>query len=525
MTLPSRPSSVDSQTLADIPRLSAGRYPEKVALIDGATRLTFSELDQAVDSVAAALQTEGLARGDVVAVLSRNSWHLAVLPFATARAGTVLAPVNFLLSPPEVAGILRLARPRVMIAEEHLIDTAQAALDAADLPEVTRLAIDPGRRATHHGWRDLAEWLDHGSAPEPVEVADTDVVRLMFTSGTEAGAKAVQLNSRSLMWQYVSTIVSGGAAATDVDLHFMPFYHCAQLDVFLIPDIYLGAASVVLRSAGPARIVRAIEEHGVNKMFATPSKWIELLHSPAFDKAKLAGLTKGYYGASAMPVPVLLRLAEELPNLRLWNFYGQTEMSPAACILPPEDQLEFAGSAGLPGLNVELAILDPTGEPLAAGQVGEIAFRSPHACVGYLDDPVGTEALFRGGWLHTGDQGYRSETGRLYFVDRVKDTVNVGGEKVASREVEEVIYQMPEVQEVAVIGVPDPRFVEAVVAVVVPRPGTALTPDAVARFAAQQLARFKTPRHVIVAETLPKNASGKILKRELRAQHGALALD
>jgi fatty-acyl-CoA synthase len=225
-----------------------------------------------------------------------------------------------------------------------------------------------------------------------------------------------------------------------------------------------------------------------------------------------------------MPVPVLQELADKLPDLRLWNFYGQTEMSPAASILPPEDQLEHAGSAGQPSLNVEMAILDRDSRPLPDGQVGEIAFRSPHACAGYLDDPSGTAALFRGGWLHTGDQGYRAESGRYYFVDRVKDTVNVGGEKVASREVEEVIYLLPAVHEAAVIGVPDPRFGQAVVAVVTLRDGASLTPDEVIQHVRKHLARFKTPRHVVIAEALPKNASGKILKRELREQHASLAL-
>ncbi|MDR2114266.1 MAG: AMP-binding protein, partial [Bifidobacteriaceae bacterium] len=174
--------------------------------------------------------------------------------------------------------------------------------------------------------------------------------------------------------------------------------------------------------------------------------------------------------------------------------------------------------------NVELEILDAASRPLPDGQVGEIAFRSPHACAGYWQDPEGTAALFHGGYLHTGDQGYRSETGRLYFVDRVKDTVNVGGEKVASREVEEVIYLHPQVKEAAVIGVPDRRFGEAVAAVVVLHDAAAVTPADLIQHVRTHLARFKTPRFVVIAESLPKNASGKILKRELRAQHSALAL-
>jgi fatty-acyl-CoA synthase len=515
---------VNSQHLGDLSRRSAGRYPNKTALVDGDFSITYAELDAVVESTAAAMQAAGLVKGDTVVALSRNCWHMAVLPLAAARAGVIMAPINFLLSAAEVATILRLAQPKAMIAEEHLVDVAQEAINQAGLPDVIRLGIEPKGRSRAAGWADLDTWLSHSGSAVPQVVADTDVVRLMFTSGTEAGPKAVQLTSRSLMWQYVTTLLSGGGASTDVDLHFMPLYHCAQLDVFLMPDLYLGATSVLLRSAGPARILRAIEQHGVNKMFATPSKWIELLHSPIFDPAKFATITKGYYGASAMPVPVLLELAERLPHLRLWNFYGQTEMSPAACILPPEDQLEYAGSAGQPGLNVEMAILDQNCQPVPDGQVGEIAFRSPHACAGYLGDTAATEALFRGGWLHTGDEGYRSEAGRLYFVDRVKDTVNVGGEKVSSREVEEVIYRMDEVAEVAVIGVPDSRFIEAVAAVVSPRPGATIDPEAVIRFARAHLARFKAPRFVVVAETLPKNASGKILKRELRAQHKGLAL-
>jgi fatty-acyl-CoA synthase len=521
-----------SHTLSDIPRRSAGRHPDKLAVIDDATgaQVTFRELDRLVDAAAAAAQRAGVRPGDVVALLSRNCWQLAVLPFATARAGAILAPINFLLSAEEVAAAIALAKPRALIVEEHLIDVAQAALDLAEAQGAVgagtlRVGIVPGQRAARHGWGDLGEWFAEKRAPEPVTLADTDVVRLMFTSGTEARPKAVRLTSRSLMWQYMSTTVSGSMAPTDVDLHFMPLYHCAQLDVFLIPDIYLGATSVILASAGPARIFGAIERHGVDKMFATPSKWIELLRSPAFSSERLAGLRKGYYGAAAMPVPVLRELAERLPGLRLWNFYGQTEMSPAASILPPEDQLVYPGSAGQPALNVEMAILDPRDRPMPTGQVGEIAFRSPHACAGYLDDPEGTAELFRGGWLHTGDQGYRSESGRYYFVDRVKDTVNVGGEKVASREVEEVVYRLEAVQEVAVIGVPDARFGQAVAAVVVPRQGVALTCQDVVRHTRAHLAAFKCPKHVVVVDTLPKNASGKILKRELRQQWGTLGAE
>ncbi|MCL2804056.1 MAG: AMP-binding protein [Micrococcales bacterium] len=384
-------------------------------------------------------------------------------------------------------------------------------------PAMVKAVLTTGRTLPPDGWQNTTPWFEPGPEPTPVQVSDHDVIRLMFTSGTEAKPKAVRMTSRALMWQYMSTIVGGSMTQDDIELHVMPLYHCAQLDVFLIPDVLLGATSVILPSGGPGRVQKAIQAHGVNKLFATPSKWIELLHSPAFDPAVMGQLTKGYYGAAAMPVPILREMDRVLPALRLWNFYGQTEMAPAACILPPEDQLSHAGSAGQPAINVEMAILDPDGRELEPGQVGEVAFRSAHACLGYLADAAATDRLFRGGWLHTGDLGYL-EDGRLYFVDRVKDTINVGGEKVSSREVEEVIYQLDGVHEAAVFAAPHPKFLEMVVAAVVPKEGHQLDPEAVMAHVRSKLAGFKTPRRVVVLDSLPKNASGKILKRELRAQ-------
>jgi fatty-acyl-CoA synthase len=208
----------------------------------------------------------------------------------------------------------------------------------------------------------------------------------------------------------------------------------------------------------------------------------------------------------------------------MYNFYGQTAMAPAATILAPADQVPYAGSVGRPGINVEMGILDDDCRPVADGVVGEICFRSPQACLGYLGDAAATERLFRGGWLHTGDTGYRSQGGRLWFVDRVKDTVNVGGEKVASLEVENCIYAMPDVAECAVFGTPDPRTIESVVAVVSPREGCHVTSEAVRDHVRRHMAGFKAPRRVVVIETLPKNASGKIVKRQLREQFAANAL-
>ena len=230
----------------------------------------------------------------------------------------------------------------------------------------------------------------------------------------------------------------------------------------------------------------------------------------------LSSLRKGYYGASAMPIEILGEIRARLPKLRLWNFYGQTEMAPLASALGPDEQDTHAGAAGRPALNVETAILDEDDAPAAAGVVGEIAHRSPHLMLGYLDDQDKTAHAFKNGWFHSGDLGYYDEHGLLHVVDRKKDMIKTGGENVASREVEEVLYRHSGIQEAAVFGLAHPVWVEAVVAAVVCREGNTLTRDAVIAHCRENLAGFKTPKQVFFVESLPKNPSGKLLKRELR---------
>jgi fatty-acyl-CoA synthase len=300
-------------------------------------------------------------------------------------------------------------------------------------------------------------------------------------------------------------------------------YHCAQLDCFLGPDVYLGATSIVLPGPDPETVLRTLEAERATKFFAPPTVWIGLLRSPRFDATDLSALRKGYYGASPMPVEVLREMQSRLPDVRLWNFYGQTEMAPLATILRPEEQLERAGSAGRAALNVETRLVDDDGRPVPPGTVGEIVHRSPQATLGYWRDEAKTAEAFRDGWFHSGDLGVMTEDGYLSVVDRKKDMIKTGGENVASREVEEVVYAFDGVAEVAVFGVPHPRWIEAVVAVVVPKAGAQVTEQAVLDHCRERLAGYKTPKRVVLADALPKNPSGKILKRELRTAHADVA--
>jgi len=513
-------ASARQHALGDLPRRSARRVPGRTALVDGDVRLSYADLDAVVDRAAAGLAARGLAKGDRLALLSHNCWQFVVLSFATARLGVVLVPVNFMLGAGEVGYILQHSGAVAMVVEDALGDVAEQAAG----PQVRvrgRIPLTGAGGAAD--WEDVATWFACDDEPPRVPVADDDPLRLMYTSGTESRPKGVLLSSRSLLWQYVSCVVEGGMTADDVEVHALPLYHCAQLDCFLGPDLYLGATSVLLRGPDPAVLLRTVERERVTKLFCPPTVWISLLRCPDLDTTDLSSLRKGYYGASPMPVEVLGEIQRRLPDLRLWNFYGQTEMAPLATLLPPEEQLSHAGSAGRAVLNVETRVVDDDGAPVPVGTVGEIVHRSPHATLGYYRDPDKTAEAFRGGWLHSGDLGVLDDEGRLSVVDRKKDMIKTGGENVASREVEECIYVLPGVAEVAVFGVDDPRWVEAVVAAVVVRPGAQLTAEEVVAHCRGQLAGFKRPKHVVLVDALPKNPSGKILKRDLRAEHAGLA--
>ena len=513
-------------SVGDLVRRTALRYPDKLAVVDGNRRATFAELDAAVNRAARALAGRGLVKGDRLALLSHNCWQYAVLAFATAKLGVVLVPINFMLGADEIGFILDHSGAAGLVTEDALAPTAERALKSAGSATGVRGWISLSGEPAGQGWEDVDEWMDEGEAGEPgTLVADDDPLRLMYTSGTESRPKGVMLSSRSLIAQYVSCAIDGGMSVDDIEVHALPMYHCAQLDCFFSVDVYLGATSVLLPAPDPAALLATIERERVTKLFCPPTVWISLLRSPNFETRDLSSLRKGYYGASAMPVEVLRELQRRLPDVSLWNFYGQTEMAPLATILRPHEQLPRAGSAGRASINVETRCVDDDDRPVPAGEVGEIVHRSPHAALGYYRDEEKTAAAFRNGWFHSGDLGVMSEDGYLSVVDRKKDMIKTGGENVASREVEEAIYELDGVAEVAVFGISHPHWIEAVTAVVVPKPGSHLDAAQVQAHARERLAGYKRPKYVVLADSLPKNPSGKILKRELRQRHADLAVE
>jgi fatty-acyl-CoA synthase len=513
-------------TLGDVLWRSAARTPGKIALIYHGMRQTYAELDEMVNRTANALAARGVRKGDRIALLSHNNQSYVVGCFALARLGAITVPVNFMLGPDEVAYILDHAGVSGAIVEDDLLDVAEQAIKTAQAGRslAVRGVIGGAGPNAQQGWESFASWTEHGDASAPdIPLDDDDVLQLQYTSGTESRPKGAMMTSRSLIAQYVSCIVNGRYSDADVEIHALPLFHVAALHCFLMPSLYVGATNIVLDGPDPATVLATIEQERVTKLFCPPTVWIGLLRHPDFDRRDLSSLRKGYYGASIMPVEVIRELSSRLPHVGLFNYYGQTEMSAVALILAPEDQLRKPGSAGRPAINVETILIDDDGRPVPQGAEGEIVHRSPHATAGYWNDPGKTAEAFRDGWFHSGDLGVMDEDGYISVVDRKKDMIKTGGESVASREVEEVLYQHPGVAEAAVFGIPHPRWIEAVTAAVVPRAGAELDPAELVVFTREHLAAYKVPKYVAIADALPKNASGKILKRDLRTEYAHLA--
>jgi len=513
--------AIRRQTLGDLLQRSAARTPDKLAIACGDVRWTYAEFDALCTRLAAGLAQRGITQGTRVAVLARNSHAFAALRFALARLGAVLVPINFMLKAEEVAYILRHAGATMLATDSGLaaLARAAAALDTAVkdfvwLPSEQPTPTEPGMTAF-----DALAACD-AAPPEPA-LDGSDLLQIVYTSGTESSPKGAMLTHDAVLWQYVSCLVDAGIASNDLTLHALPLYHCAQLDVFLGPAIYCGASNVITAAPTPDNLLPLIERHRISSFFAPPTVWISLLRAPLIDTTDLSSLRKGYYGASIMPVAVMREILQRLPQLKLWNLYGQTEIAPLATMLGPEDQLRKPGSCGRAVLNVMTRVVDDALRDVKPGEVGEIVHRSPHVMLGYFHDDERTAAAFEGGWFHSGDLGTIDDEGYITVVDRKKDMIKTGGENVASREVEEAIYRLLQVSEVAVVGIEHPRWVEAVVAVIVVKAGQALTEGQVLAHCNAQMAGFKAPKGVVFVDALPKNPSGKLLKRQLRLAHAA----
>ncbi|PPS68065.1 MULTISPECIES: acyl-CoA synthetase [Streptomyces] len=498
MTTPGQGSTVDG-----VLRRSARRTPARVAVEYAERTWTYDELDTAVSRAASLLLGQGLAPGDRVGAYGHNSDAYLIAFLACARAGLVHVPVNQNLTGDDLAYIVGQSGSALVLTDPDL--AAQLPSGVRTLPlrdtDDSLLARLPGEPA-HDG-------------PEP---RAEDLVQLLYTSGTTARPKGAMMTHRALVHEYLSAITALDLSAGDRPAHSLPLYHSAQMHVFLLPYLAVGATNVILDAPDGDRLFDLIEAGRVDSLFAPPTVWIALSGRPDFATRDLSGLRKAYYGASIMPVPVLERLRERLPGLAFYNCFGQSEIGPLATVLAPDEHKGRMDSCGRPVLFVDARVVDENGEDVPDGTPGEIVYRSPQLCEGYWDKPEETAAAFRDGWFRSGDLAVRDAHGYFTIVDRVKDVINSGGVVIASRQVEDALYTHPGVAEAAVVGLPDDRWIEAVTAVVVPR-GEVSEAELIDHVR-EKLPSFKAPKRVVFVAELPRNASGKILKRELRNDLG-----
>ena len=492
-------------TVADLVRRSARRVGARTAVEFGERSWTYTDLDDAVTRVAAHLVGLGLGKGDRVAAFGKNSDAYLIAFLACARAGIVHVPINNQLTGSELGYLLTQSGAAAVLVDPAL----RATLETTTVPpHVLALRDEDGS---------LIDIARSGEVPElDVDVRDGDLCQLLYTSGTTSAPKGAMLTHRAFLHEYVSCLVALDLREDDDPLHVMPLYHSAQMHVFLMPWLAVGARNTVLEVPDPAEILRRMEADGHRAFFAAPTLWVALANHPDFGTRDLSRLRKAYYGASIMPGPVLARIQDKLPDLGFYNCFGQSEIAPLASVLRPEEHADRPNSAGRAVLFVEMRVVDGSGADVAPGDKGEVVYRSPQLCEGYWESPSESEAAFAGGWFHSGDLVTMDDEGYITVVDRVKDVINTGGVLVASREVEDALYTHPAVAEVAVVGAPDETWVEAVHAHVVLRPDAQVTPEELRAHVRERLAAFKVPKEIHFLPDLPRNASGKILKRELR---------
>ncbi|MDN5790617.1 MAG: AMP-binding protein [Micrococcales bacterium] len=503
MSLSPRSSTVDG-----IIRRSAQTFRDQVALAFADREWTYAALDAAVSRAAAHLLGLGLEKGDRVAAYGKNSDAYLIGFLACARAGLVHVPLNYNLTGAELSYLIAQSGSRAILFDPALT----GCLDGLDADIAGRLERRVPLRDADGS---LLAAARAGDVPTvEIEVADTDLAQFLYTSGTTSRPKAAMMSHKALVHEYLSCVVDLDLSPDDNPLHVMPLYHSAQMHVFLLPWLAVGATNTLLEVPDAGEVLRRIEQDGHRAFFAAPTLWVAMTNHADFATRDLGGLVKAYYGASIMPGPILGRLRDKAPGLGFYNCFGQSEVAPLCTVLRPEEHADRPDSAGRPVLFVEARVIDAAGNDVPTGESGEIVYRSPQLCEGYWDDEAATEAAFAGGWFHSGDLVRMDEEGYVFVIDRIKDVINTGGVQVASREIEDAIYTHPAVAEVAVVGAPDEVWVEAVTAFVV-RKGE-VTQDELVAHLRERLAGFKLPKRVTFVDELPRNASGKILKRELR---------
>lgn len=490
------------------------RSPDKVALIHGAgATVTYAQFADAVDRVSAVLREHGVGAGDAVAYLGENSPEFLQVLFGAAQVGAVFVPVNTRLAPPEVGYVLADCAARVLIHDPDFAVPVAAALPATRPPHVVVTGEGTPDRP---GLARLIRTVDAGHTGQ-VDTAPQDPAAIVYTSGTTGRAKGAVLTHGNLTWVAVNCVVDYDVVSTDVALMISPLFHVASLGMGALPVILKGATMVIEKGFEPGRALARIARHGVTMLSGVPTTYQLMADHPDWPSTDLSTLAKLTCGGSAVPARILHAYEER--GLSFSQGYGMTEAAPGATALPPVMTRAKQGSVGLPHFFTDVRITDPAGAVLPAGEIGQIEVAGPNVFPGYHGLPAATaEAFTADGWFRSGDLGHLDADGYLYVSGRLKDMIISGGENIYPAELELLLGEIDGVVSAAVIGVPDDRWGEVPWAIVTVREGAAVDTDAVRAHLDGRIARYKLPKNVVIVDELPRTASGKVRKAELRAR-------
>lgn len=477
---------------------------------EGTTR-TYAQVLDRVDRLASVLRDGGVCHGDRVGFLGLNQPAFLETMLAASRLGAVFVPLNFRLTGPELVFIVGDAGVHTLVVDEPHAPVIESV--RAQLPVRRHLAVDH-EGAGWEGYEALVAGAEPLGAAE--EVGPDEVALIMYTSGTTGRPKGAMLTHGNLWWNNTNALHMFDTLEDDVTLVVAPLFHIGGLNVTTLVAWQKGAEVVLHRSFDPGACLGDIPRYGVTTMFGVPAMFLFMSQHPGFEGADLTSLRGLICGGAPVPEPLMRRYAAR--GIPIQQGYGLTETSPSVSFLAPEHGLTKLGSAGQTPLFTDVRIVDDQGGVVTEpGGLGEVCVRGPNVMKGYWNRPDATAAAIDDlGWFHTGDIGYLDEDGFLYIADRVKDMVITGGENVYPAEVESALYEHPAIGEVAVIGLPDERWGEAVVAVAVVKPDHTLTLDELRDFGGRSLARFKLPTRLELTDVLPRNPAGKVLKFELR---------
>ncbi|MBX3098090.1 MAG: AMP-binding protein [Salinibacterium sp.] len=483
--------------------------PDRIAIDDRGVVLTYRELDDRAARLAESFSEAGYGVGERVATLTGNSSDHVVIFFACAKAGLVLVPLSWRLSPRELALQLDRSDPALLLVEDEFDSLAAAALEGlVKTPSTGSL----GTRGIEHEMVAPTDGARTGSVRRAVE--DDDALLIIFTSGTLDRAKGAILTHANCFWTNLSLSRIAEITSSDTVLAVMPQYHVGGWNIQPLLAWWMGASVVLERTFDPGRVLQLIADRKITTMMGVPANYLLLAQHPAFATTDLSSLTHAIVGGAPMPEP-LLRVWHGR-GVALTQGYGLTEASPNVLCLPDEDARRKIGSAGKPYPHVEVAVADAvTGELLDGDAEGELLVRGPGVFAGYFQQEDATRDVMRSGWLATGDLVHRDADGYFRIVDRLKDIFISGGENVAPAEVESVLFSHPAVADVSVVGVPDGQWGEVGVAWVVARTGVSTDETDLLEFCATSLARFKVPKHVRFVASIPRNSSGKAMRRVL----------